>query len=1147
MAFPPDLVVELWIDGAWVDITGDVRTSQDITIDRGRRDWGAYTDPGSCKLRLNNRHGRYSPRNPRSPLYGKIGRNTPIRVRVGEVPADTALLADSFDRTEASGWGTADTGQAWTTWTSMGAAAADYAVAGGAATMTVGSTFDDGWAATTDVGSADVDLTFTVATDTAAAGTSALGSILAAALLRADATAGTGYLLFVRMITDTGLPDGQGRRVGASITRLDGSGSYIDLSMVQTVPGLTYSEGVPLRARAQAVGSALRLKVWADGQPEPAAWHTQLYDDTYSTTVMGLYASAALVTSLPTTLSFGDLAISEPADETGVVRFCGEVTRWPPSWDLSGADHWVTLEAFGVLRRLTQGTDPLQSVMRRHIPTQWPQAYWPMEEGSRGDASVASAVDNTGVLRVSGLDFAQESSLTGSGPLPTVAGAARLISDPIPGVDTGSWSVSLMFRLPADSFPAAESEMLAFTTTGGYRWRVTIGDISGTNRLRLRVTDSDGTDLVVWNVNTDTAGVSITDQWLRLRVRAWQDGTDVRWEMTWVTVNNATWGVTDAFAGTAGRVSRIDTRIDAALKGMALGHLSTWGVYTDTGYTYYGYSVMAGMPYQYVQTYVQRLAAEEAIALDVIGASTTLIGAQPIDTWTALVQEAIASHMGVLTEQRDTIGLAMRTRDTLVNQDPAVTLDYSAGLIAALQPVEDDQGVHNDLTVKRRGGSEARMVLAEGPMSVLPPPDGIGRYTHQETVNLAYDNALPLQAGWRLRLATVDELRYPEVGVNLANPRMQPYIDALLAVDSGDVVRLTGLPDHLPPGDLASGDVDLMVQGYREILGAARWEIALVCTPASPWRMAVVGDAVLGKADTAGSELVDAAGEAETTLYVTTTSGPPWVVDPGEFPFDLRVGGEVVTATAATEAAEAPMPAAADSDTVSATSAVAPSVDAPGAADLLVCAWIPWDGLEAWAVPGAMTGRAQTTGVWSVLADATEVLAGAGATGTRTATRSTSAPWAAVSVVVTGAPVVVEYLDGVASDPLTGHAPGPVELTTSASTEAGWWLLALHGYDNDTTAPGPDGEGWTVLATTGSNGGSAPALGAWARRATGGAETVVFPEGDADDNHARLYVISGVTDLTAQKFTVIRSVNGVIKPHEAGADVRLAQPAIAGI
>jgi hypothetical protein len=1141
VAFPPDLVVELWIDGAWVDITGDVRTSQDITITRGRRDWGAYTDPGRCTLKLNNRHGKYSPRNPRSPYYGKIGRNTPLRVRVGEVPADTALLADGFDRTVASGWGSADTGQAWTVWTSMGAAAADYAVAGGAATMTVNSVFPDGWAATTDVGSSDVEMQFTVATDTAAVSTSALGSILAAAMVRADPGAGTGYLLFVRMIADTGLPDGRGRRVGASITRLDGGGASVDLSMVQTVPGLTYTEDTPLRVRAQAVGSALRLKVWPDGQAEPAAWHTQWHDTTYSTTTMGLYASAALVTSLPAVLSFGDLAIAAPADDTGVVRFSGEVTTWPPSWDLSDADHWVDLEASGILRRLTQGSDPLQSVMRRHIPTQWPQAYWPMEEGRLGDVSVASAVDNVGVLRVSGLDFAQTDSLPGSGPLPTVAGAARLVSDPIPGVDTGSWSVHLMFHLPADSFPAAESEMLAFTTTGGQRWRVTIGTIAGANRVRLRVTDGDDTELVLWNVGTDTAGVGITDQWLRLRVRAWQDGATVRWEMTWVTVWGSTWGASSSFAGTVGRVSRIDTRIDAALTGMALGHLSTWGVYTDTGYTYYGYSAMAGMPYQYVQTYVQRLAAEDDIALDVVGDSTTLIGAQPIDTWTALVQEAIATHLGVLTEQRDTIGLAMRTRETLANQDPVLTLDYSAGLITSLQPVEDDQGIHNDLTLTRRGGSEVHQVVEDGPMSVQAPPDGIGRYTHQETVNLAYDNALPHQAGWRLHLATVDELRYPEVGVNLANPRMAPYIDALLLADSGDVVRLTGLPDNLPPGDLSSGGVDLMVQGYRETLGAARWEIALVCTPASPWRMAVTGDPVLGKADTAGSELADPAGAADTTLYVTTTQGPRWVTDPGEFPFDLRVGGEVVTATACADGEATPMRAAAANSTAggASTGHVAPSVDAAGAG-LLVCLWQPWNTLTSYTLPASMTAGAETAGTYTVTADATEALAAAGATGTRTATVGAADAWAAITVAATGAPAVVEHLSGVSGAATT------VTLTTGAATEPGWWLLALQGCD-DSGMPLAMPAGWTLLATSGTSGSSHPITAAWAKRAAGGAEAVEFAPGAGVDTHARLYVISGAVDLTAQAFTVVRSVNGISKSHGRGADIRLARPAIAGI
>jgi len=85
MAFPATPLpvhVEIYVDGQWVDITSDVYTREDIVISRGRRDEGTDTDPGSCSFVLNNRDGKYSPRNPRSPYYRKIGRNTPLRISV---------------------------------------------------------------------------------------------------------------------------------------------------------------------------------------------------------------------------------------------------------------------------------------------------------------------------------------------------------------------------------------------------------------------------------------------------------------------------------------------------------------------------------------------------------------------------------------------------------------------------------------------------------------------------------------------------------------------------------------------------------------------------------------------------------------------------------------------------------------------------------------------------------------------------------------------------------------------------------------------------------------------------------------------------------------------------------------------------------
>lgn len=80
--------VELFIDEAWVDIT---RLSKDeagvyyrdrISITRGRSDEAGQADPSRCTFTLNNRDGRFSPTNPSSPYYGKLGRNTPVRVSI---------------------------------------------------------------------------------------------------------------------------------------------------------------------------------------------------------------------------------------------------------------------------------------------------------------------------------------------------------------------------------------------------------------------------------------------------------------------------------------------------------------------------------------------------------------------------------------------------------------------------------------------------------------------------------------------------------------------------------------------------------------------------------------------------------------------------------------------------------------------------------------------------------------------------------------------------------------------------------------------------------------------------------------------------------------------------------------------------------
>lgn len=100
MAFPQtplDVRIDLQINGIWTDVTSDVYTAEKITITRGRADEGVRADPGKCSLTFNNRLGKYSPRNPLSPYYQLIGRNTPLRVSVHAGSPFLALTGDVAD------------------------------------------------------------------------------------------------------------------------------------------------------------------------------------------------------------------------------------------------------------------------------------------------------------------------------------------------------------------------------------------------------------------------------------------------------------------------------------------------------------------------------------------------------------------------------------------------------------------------------------------------------------------------------------------------------------------------------------------------------------------------------------------------------------------------------------------------------------------------------------------------------------------------------------------------------------------------------------------------------------------------------------------------------------------------------------------
>ncbi|MGH3323266.1 MAG: hypothetical protein ACRDOV_02405, partial [Streptomyces sp.] len=94
-------------DGSWVDITHLVYARNPISIRGGRADQSSVAGPTRMTLTVNNRRGHLTRTNPLGPYYGRLRKNTPIRVSV-EQDGDwnvrgTAFLSEALPRRHTSG------------------------------------------------------------------------------------------------------------------------------------------------------------------------------------------------------------------------------------------------------------------------------------------------------------------------------------------------------------------------------------------------------------------------------------------------------------------------------------------------------------------------------------------------------------------------------------------------------------------------------------------------------------------------------------------------------------------------------------------------------------------------------------------------------------------------------------------------------------------------------------------------------------------------------------------------------------------------------------------------------------------------------------------------------------------------------------
>lgn len=878
MAFPEDPLgtrVEFQIGGVWTDVTQHAQLGDIITHKRGRSGEGQAVDPASCSLTLRSPGGLYSWRNPRSPYFGKLGPNTPMRVSLlggdrylwlsdtagggASTPDVSALdiVGDIDIRLDA-------TLDRWPGDTNLRELASKYGVTGNQRSWGL-FIWTDGhlvvrW--TTDGSTIQQYLS------TAAISVPRSGRLAVRVTLDVDNGSGGNTLTFYTAPNMAG----PWTQLGAPVVN-----SGVTSVFSSTAPVIVGDTGELGFERPVGRVHAFELRSGIDG--------TVVASPNFSLPAAGAasFVDAAGRTWTPS----GGAEITNRQ-----IRFSGEYSDWPARWSSGGHLILVEGEGAGILRRLNQGKKLLQSTLRRRIPSDSTLiAYWPMEDDSEATQAY-SPVPGVAPMRLTNFDMASNDSLGGSSALPVVQPGATLAANvPPPASGTGPWHFELVNFIPAA--PVAQAVLYEIVCSGtGNRYRVKVQ----TNNVQLQVLDADDNQLLLTSTGAGDSP-SFFGNWNRVRVFARQNGANVNVDLGWLNAAASSGGhfQTGSFAGTVGRVTSIRSSFGAGLDGTAIGHV---GVFQANNTAVFN-EAENGFDGETAAARLARLATEESLSLVISGepSETALMGPQRPATLLEQLEQCEQVDGGILIEDRPRLGLHYRTRTSQYNQTPALTLSYGSKGLGALEPIDDDSNLRNDVTVERIGGSSGRAELTSGRLSVLDPPDGVGRYDDSVTLNVHTDDQTEPMAHWLMHLGTVDEARYPVVTVRLH--KAPSLIPTVLDMIEGDLIRITDLPDFLPPGP-----VDLIVQGLTERIGVRTWEIDFVCAPGSPWRVGIVDDPVLGRVDTDGSQLATAVDADDAILSVTVTDGPPWTTNPAEYPFDIRAGGEVMTVQRCTAAVQ---------------------------------------------------------------------------------------------------------------------------------------------------------------------------------------------------------------------------------------------------
>ncbi len=794
-------------------------------------------------------------------------------------------------------------------------------------------------------------------------------------------------------------------------------------------------------------------------------------------------------------------------------RFWGEIPAWPASWDTTGRDIWVAIGAAGPLRRFNQNNTPLRSTLYQALAALQAQvstsgisgyspvptvAYWSLEDQSAA-TSMASGIGGP-PMTISGTPtLAASTPFSCSAALPEM-GAGTFAGIVPPYTRTFITQIRMLISFPAASgIPNGSPLWSAYFSGGNAQWGELYYGTGGT--IGFRAFDTGGNKIVdsgsiAFAVDGENArvGVDITDLGVSTQIVL----------STVVIKNNTTVGAietTTTLAVSMGNVTQILITPNKDQSNTVFGHVSVQNISTSV---FDVESALLAFVGEAADVRIARLLLQAGFQCTIIGTygSGVAMGPQLPGTIPSLVADAVAADGGFLQEFTDGLVIGYHTRSAFYQRDPSgwgayfLVLDYAQYQLAGVPvPVDDDRYTINDATITRTNGGSSRSVVSTGTLSNQPPPMGVGSYADSLTLNVETDAQTADQAGWRTYVGTVDRPRYPAITVNLAHPSF--YLGGNLGVRSQVLVMGPGMRlaiDNLPaqtgaaPGESSS----MIVIGGSESIDQNQHVLSWPCMPSQAYDQVGYCDDGYARADADGSTLTDGVGPADTAVRVSTTTvgSPLWTTGASDWPFDVSVGGEQIT------------------------------VRAVG----LVLNPNPWFDVNAagWAPSGCTLLLTTAHGV--------------------------------------PVPQAVQTLemepDGVSSTGgVTDVLSGVGTVTAGASYVVGGWAYSASGWSDIRTCIDWYDNTGTYLSTGGL--GSVPALpsNAW----TYLSQTLIAPAGASQlatrvrygstPATGNTFYVWGVTSIplatqasSPQTFTVVRSVNGIVKSHQPGDAVALNAP-----